>query len=189
MTVPSLVPASDLLNIFYSDLFVINGKGTLFMGHGKSDCAWQACGKLKDNEIGQDFICLTRSGDHLLGHYQPYMVPPSYVGRPQSINVLVRCLSEKETNDIFKGDTPTMLFADFNGFMQASRFNICFTGEEVMPMMCRHVSPVLYADFVDPDKRGWRFHDLVSPVPDLKFMVMPWMPTAAERVTLLHQFV
>ncbi len=155
------------------------------MGHGKSDCAWEACGKVDANQIGQDFICLSRQGSDLYGHYEPTCVPSTYNPTKQKIEVLVRCLSDVETAGIFKGNPPVILSADFNGFFQSCKFNIAFNVDP-LGLLKSAMGAAAYQDFADPDQRGFRFLDLVKPVEkQLKILVVPWMATPNDRVQLL----
>ena len=182
-----LVLSPRIMNIYYSDMFIINGRGCLIMGHGKSHCARIASGDSRSNEVGQDLICLSRTGDELFGHYEMSHVPNVFKPEPSKIEVFVRCLSEEETNKTFNGNKLDILFAEHDSFFQACRFNITFT---VDPMgTLRQSLGNRYPEYVDHDQRGIRFHKLTSGLPGAKYLVLPWMPSVEEKATLLKSNV
>jgi len=176
-----------VMSIFYSDMFKINNRGCLFMGHGKSDCARIASNNSSMNEIGQDTICLSRVGNELFGHLEMSHVPPTFKPNPKKIEVFVRCLSEEETQKTFNKDSLGILFANENSFFQACHFNITFTVDPLHTISQSLGSR--YGEYADYEQRGIRFKKLISDLPDVEYLVLPWMPTVVEKATLLKTYV
>ena len=174
-----------IMDIYYSDMFLINGKGCLVIGHGKSDCAQIASDKNRENEVGQDSICLSRKGDDLYGHFEMSHIPDSFEPKPHKINTFVRCLSKEETEQTFNGRKLEILLAEHDSFFQSCRFNITFT---VDPMgLLRKSLGERYAEYVDQDQRGHCFYDITRGLKDIKYLVLPWMPSVEEKSELLKQ--
>lgn len=173
-----------VMNIFYSDMFIVNGKGCLIMGHGKSHCGRLAS---NHNEVGQDHICLSRDNEHLYGHFEMTHMPPSFSPKPQKIVTLVRCLSKVETENMFGDNEREVMFANQNNFFQSCKFNICFTVDP-LGMLQRELGE-RYLEYSNDDHRGNRFFNLISNNENLKYVVLPWMNDINEKAKMLKAYV
>jgi hypothetical protein len=190
MSIPALVVSPNIMNIYYADMFIINGKGTLVMGHGKSDCSWKASNMAPKSRVGEDFIGLTTLGNDLYGSLEQFMVSPGYKSYPHKIEVWLYCMSEEDTKNNFRTDPPTVLFGDVEKLFQVCRFNISYTGEHIHPLMQEFMNQMDYKQFVSEDARGHRFINLVGHFKEkVKCVLVPWMPTADDRVALIRKYV
>jgi hypothetical protein len=171
--------------IFYADAFIIEGKGCLIMGHGKTSMGKLASDKVRENEIGPDQICLIRDGNTLYGQYDLDLVPDTYVPKPHVIHHMVRCLNKDETAAIFQSNVRKLFLTSYDRFVQLCQFNITFTIDPMGTMRARMGEA--YAEHVSPQKRIERFRQLTASIPGMQFIVLPWMDTVEEKVLLLRE--
>lgn len=114
-----------MTEIYYSDLFVINGCGCLIMGFGKS----KTCRKYTGNdtiEICSDSIRLERRDDKLFGYADPTMgmLPFNKEVAPNcQIKYLVRMLDKEETQGL-KCDS--IIEIEKGDYVRVCDFNITF---------------------------------------------------------------
>ncbi|MDE5539480.1 MAG: hypothetical protein K2J20_03230 [Bacilli bacterium] len=115
-----------MTGIYYSDLFVINDKGCLIMGYGKSKTCRNFTGNTT-KEICSDSIRLEKTEDRkLFGYADPGMgnFPFNKDREPHvSICYLIRMLNEEETKQL---KCNNIIKIEKNEWIKLSDFNITF---------------------------------------------------------------
>lgn len=173
--------------IFYADAFVIEGKGCLIMGHGKTKMGQLATDNVRDDEIGPDEICLIREGDRLYAQFEMAHLPDSYVPTPHPIRHMVRCLSDEESAQIFKSHPRKLFLTDYDKFVQLCHFNITFHADPGGVLRAK-LGP-RYEEYASPSKRVERFRSLTSGIPGMQFIVVPWMDSVEEKAKILREYL
>ena len=154
-----------MTGIYYSDLFVINGKGCLVMGSGKSDVCRNYTGS-NTEMMGLDSIRLDADGARLIGYYDVTM---GLIARDKStmpsceINYLIRMLSSQETTD------NKIKVISKREFIEMSIFNIVY-------------------GVLDGKLRIKEFAQLVEKA-NLVCITVPWCETREEKGQLISKFI
>lgn len=177
-------PRAD--QIFYADAFVIEGRGCLIMGHGKTKMGQLATDNVRDDEIGPDEICLIREGDRLYAQFEMVQLPDSYVPTPHHIHHMIRCLSEAETAQIFTSHPRKLFLTDYEKFVQLCQFNITFQAD-LMGALRSKMGTERYEEYASPSKRVERFRALTSGIPGMQFIVVPWVDSVEEKAKMLRE--
>ncbi len=120
--------------IFYGDIFKVNGKGCLFFGHGKTKAGRVATNQNSDEEITLDFAELERVGDDVYGRFNMPEIPnlPSTNSNTPSeiLEVYLKCLSVEETNRLSVDSPLQIKEVNLEEFAKISNFNINFNKRE-----------------------------------------------------------
>lgn len=154
-----------MTGIYYSDLFVINGKGCLVMGSGKSDVCRNYTGS-NTKMVGLDSIRLEADGVKLFGYYDVTM---GFIPQDKSkmcsceINYLIRMLSSQETTD------NKIKEISKNEFIEISAFNILYNA-------------------IDGKSRIKEFEQLIEKA-NLVCITVPWCETCEEKGKLISRFI
>lgn len=158
-----------MTGIYYSDLFVINNKGCLIMGYGKSKTCRNFTGETT-KEICSDSIRLEKTEDgKLIGYADPSMgfFPFNRDGAPhESICYLIRMLSEEETKQR-KCNTITKI--EKSEWVKLSDFNITF-----------NVS--------NEKERREEFWLLIKDV-ELSCILVPWCEDMQTKGKMISEFI
>ncbi|HZG86678.1 hypothetical protein [Paenibacillus sp.] len=161
-------------NIFYGDLFDINGKGCLIFGSGKT----KAC-RVAGEDIALDFVCLTREGDEVFGHFEMFMKldgSPDPINQRKRIDYFVRMLDQIETSQSNNVHHGNIISVSYDEFVKLSRFNICFTiGFETLE--------------TSPEKRITNFLNLTKNADIKEFIVVPWKSSHEEKGTIIKKHI
>lgn len=115
----SFIKSPRLDRIYYADLFRINDKICVILGHGKSVAARLAAGKEQENDLARDSVALDEIGGILhagydLGGYGAHADPNSTLHMMHPVSKVIYCLSPEQTREI-QGDnslvkcTPTQM--------------------------------------------------------------------------------
>ncbi len=168
------------MNIFYSDMWMISGKGCLIMGSGKSRC----CRPISDQEVGQDSICLTRVNNEIFGHFEPTIFPVQIEPNPKKIDYIVRCLSEEETENYFNQKKLECHFVKYEEIFNLCLFNITFVTNFASQFLGD-----TFDEYADPKERIKRFYNLTSDIKDIKCIIIPWMPSLEEKSQIFKSFI
>jgi hypothetical protein len=179
-------PRAD--QIFYADAFVIEGRGCLVMGHGKTEMCRLATDKVRDVEIGPDHICLIREGDCLYAQFEMIQTCDAYVPTPHPVHHMIRCLSDAETARAFGPGPRSLSLTDYDEFVRLCHFNITYN-PDLLGALRSEMGPVRYGEFASPARRVERFRALTSGVPGMRFIVVPWMDSVEEKAKMLREYL
>lgn len=114
-----------MTGIYYSDLFIINNKGCLVMGYGKSQICRSSTGD-STKKICSDSIRLENEDGELIGYADPCMgILPfnKNVASSMHISHLIRMLSEEETKQLKCSDIREI---EKDQWAKLSDFNITY---------------------------------------------------------------
>lgn len=113
--------------IFYGDIFRVNGKGCLFFGHGKTKAGRVAINQNSNDEISLDFAELERDGDDVYGRFNMPEIPNLPTASPSvALEVYLKCLSEEETKQLYANSPLQIIEVNLEQFTKISNFNINF---------------------------------------------------------------
>ena len=153
---------------YYSDLFVINNKGCLIMGSGKSQTCRYFTGK-STIEICTDSIRLEVIGRELVGYGDPGMGLFPF-NKEHSLNTpihyLVRMLNEDETKQLKCSE---IIEVDKKKYADLCDFNITFA-------------------VMDANKRRKEFWSLIKNV-DVTCILVPWCIDMETKGKLISAFI
>lgn len=116
--------------MFYGDIFLINKKGCLIFGYGKSKASREASGNLDENDISRDFAMLAREANNdIYGWFEPSFAPielinPNFVPNKVQIEYMLIYLDEEETGKYYSNSTLEIKNIDYNTFLTLSKGNI-----------------------------------------------------------------
>jgi hypothetical protein len=159
-----------MTDVYYADLFIINGKGCVIMGHGKS----VVCRNHTDEsteEISSDFVCFDINKDGRLCALSGYvcMIAPLSVNRASEESIPVDYfiyMRDERTAGAYS--EVQELTAD--EFRNIADFNITFGVQGVK-------------------ERRREFIELISSSPDIKYIAVPWCESVEEKGTLLFNYL
>lgn len=170
------IPSNKKENIFYGDIFMINNKGCLVMGHGKSDVCKKYTGENTD-EIALDFACITEENDELYGHFE-MEVRHKDVKEPiedrKKLDYFIRMLSEDETIKRFKNYKREIVEISVEDFIDLCEFNITFTMQGFMPDS-DYSKKIFFTELVGNKK--------------IRCIVVPWCNTVEEKGKLIKDYI
>lgn len=122
-------------NIFYGDVFRINGEGCLVFGTGKTKAAEIASDDLASNTIALDMSCITVGNKgRIYGHFElPIRLEeqPDPVFERIEIKYFLKMLDERETlrlygaNEGFENHI-TIVEISYESFLSETAFNIAY---------------------------------------------------------------
>lgn len=167
-------------NIFYGDIFKLNGKGILVFGSGKTKAMREAVkvDLSPGNEIALDMACITRENDMVFGHFEMSIRAEGIddpINEKIQLDYFINMLTEETTNKIFK-DTPSIIEVEFNDFLDLSGFNIGFS------------TSILQSPLTDnPKIRMDKFRELTEDA-RVKYYSIPWMNSEIEKGQLIREF-
>jgi len=179
-----LIKTTSLDNIFYGDLFIINGSGCLIFGTGKTKAGRTASDNLENNEIALDFACLTREEQNLFGHFEiptETSIIPDPICLKVKIDFLIRMLSEEETIRIKQINNlqhlNSIIRIDLVDFISASIFNITFT-----------IPEGTYTPFMDQNRVSI-FEEITKQAEIKECLLVPWMSSHIEKGEILKNYI
>ena len=174
-------------SIYYADLFRINGKVWALTGTGKSDAGRAATAKKRDDDLARDSVAFVRDGAMLMGRYDPGALNPEMLNDLHALHPLIAvvyCLSETETAKAFANRPLELVDVD---------------PETVGLMLSKSVYPAsLVPHFFDDDEQAYLYNDerrllqwfkLTASASSVRWLLAPWMPTAADKGALYASLV
>lgn len=150
---------------YYADLFVINGKGCLVTGHGKSKTCRNYTGE-STKEICTDCIRLNIEEDCLVGYGDPAMgMCPIDFENTQSTHIqyLLYMQTADDTTDKFIKEITK------EEFCKAAAFNITYAAN-------------------NPNERQQRFKALLDRA-DVTCITVPWCDNMEEKGLLIKEYI
>lgn len=177
------VKSEYLDSIYYADLFRINTKIWMIMGHGKSDAARIASSKIQDNDIARDGVAIKELDSQVYGRFDLGAIgkntnKDSSLYLFHKIDIIAYCLSDAETQILFEGSERKIVpssadrMAELSVMHQypASLLAVCFPDD--------------YITYSDPENRKYRFLEIMKSTQFTKFVLIPFMPSVEEKATL-----
>ena len=161
-------------NIFYADIFVINKKGCLVMGYGKSKACRNYTGE-STKEIGCDFACITEDDKNVYGHFEMNIRAegvPDPIGNRVKLDYFIRMLDEEETKNYgMKYDVKEITLDEY---IELCEHNITFAMNGFMP-------------YNDLEKKEY-FTQIVKGK-DVKCILIPWCDSLEKKGTLISKAI
>ncbi len=174
-------------SIYYADLFRINGKVWALTGTGKSDAGRAATAKKRDDDLARDSVAFVRDEARLMGRYDPGALNPEMLDDFHALHPLVAvvyCLSEAETAKVFANRPLELVDVD---------------PETVGLMLSKSVYPAaMVQHFFDDNELAHLYNDerrlrhwlkLTAGTSGVRWLLAPWMPTAADKGALYASIV
>ncbi|NYF22190.1 hypothetical protein HDC36_003666 [Xanthomonas sp. JAI131] len=101
----SFIKSPRIDRIYYADIFRINTKICVILGHGKSTAARIAANQEGENDLARDSVAIDEVGGVLeagydLGGYGAYADPSSTLHAMHPVSKMIYCLSPEQTNEI-----------------------------------------------------------------------------------------
>lgn len=160
--------------VFYGDIFVINGKGCLLFGSGKTKAGREASLDDEKNEIALDFACIERVGQTVYGSFDlPSSFPrigmnPNPNTTRVELTVFIRFLNQDETNHYYKNGILQIREISYDDFINLSEFNICFNLGNIGLEIFRELTHNSNVD---------------------KFLIVPWMDSHQTKGDMLRNYI
>jgi hypothetical protein len=184
-TFPHLMASPNAGSIYYADLFLIQEKGWVIGGHGKSDAGQIASQFARNCDVARDAVALVRQRDVLYGRHDAGAVHrnPAQAEPLHKIDVIAYCLSPEQTVKAFSGKPLALREcpAEVVGAHLSNEFMTMFFGSYFF-------SEQELAVMQDPMRRVNIFLEVTDGIPDIKFLIVPFMPTVEEKAALYTSF-
>jgi len=168
-------------NIYYGDIFKLDGKGFLVFGSGKTQAMREAVNESAnpENEIALDMACITKENDKVFGHFEMPIRGKGIedpIKNKIQIHYFINMLQEKSTKEIFKTSTPAIVEVEYNDFIHLSGFNIGFSTDMLE-------NPLK----TNPKLRVEKFKQLTEGTL-IKCYAIPWMNSEIEKGQLVRNY-
>lgn len=185
MALLNLVLSPYVENIFYADLFTINGKNWMVMGEGKSTAARAACNKDLACDLARDGVALTRDGNDLYAHCDLGAFGSS-VAAPvkHKVDAIAYCVDPEHSPKVFSKTGNVIVEVD-NNMVAALASSWPYTGSAAMSL----VSAERWNELENPIRRLRLMTSLTEGVTSTKFLLVPYMPTVEDKADLYRNYV
>lgn len=174
-------------SIYYADLFRINGKVWALTGTGKSDAGRAATAKRRDDDLARDSVAFVRDGAMLMGRYDPGALNPDMLDDLHALHPLVAvvyCLSETETAKAFANRPLELVDVD------PETVGLMLSKSVYPPPMVQHFfDDKELAHLYDDERRLRHWLKLTAGTSGVRWLLAPWMPTAADKGALYASLV
>lgn len=174
-------------NIYYADLFKINGFVWMIMGYGKSDAARRATNKIHELDIARDSVAIVRDGDTLYARYDPgaHTTLNPELHTLHKLDAIAYCLNEEQSVQAFDDLGDEREIAD--------------AGNEVLGALCAsYMYPACFAphffpsekftQLSNPRRMRQQFLELTSGISTTAFLLVPHMSTVEDKAALYRDF-
>lgn len=169
-------------SIYYADLFRINGKVWALTGTGKSDAGMAATARKRVDDLARDSVALVRDGAMLMGRYDPGAINPDMLNGLHALHPLVAvvyCLSKEETAKVFADRRLELIDVD------PATVGLMLANSVYPAPMAQHFFDDIELDNLCSTERRFRqWLQLTAGVPTVRWLLAPWMPSAAEKGAL-----
>lgn len=174
-------------SIYYADLFRINRKVWALTGTGKSDAGMAATARKRDDDIGRDSVAFVRDKSTLMGRYDPGALNPDLMDSLHAqhpLAAVVYCLSEEETAKAFANRPLELVDVD------PETVGIMLSKSPYPPPLVQHFFDDNELAYLYNDERRLRhWLKLTAGVPDVRWLLAPWMPSAEDKGALYASLV
>jgi len=174
-------------SIYYADLFRINGKVWALTGTGKSDAGMAATAKKRDDDLARDSVAFVRDEAVLMGRYDPGALNPELMESLHALHPLVAvvyCLSEVETAKTFANRPLELVEVD------TATVGLLLSKSIYPAPLVQHFFDDSELDGLYNDKRRLlHWMKLTAGVPGVRWLLAPWMPSAADKGALYASLV
>ena len=174
-------------NIYYADLFVINNRNWMILGHGKTDAARIASDKKDECMVATDAVAILRKGNELFGRYDPGALSPNEeLHRLLKLDAIAYCLAEEETQKVFAPRGGKHEVVDGGNVLLAP---LCVTYPYPAYMAPHFFSETQFQWLANPKRMLDQFLTLTKDAVGTKFLIVPFMPTVEEKAALYCDYV
>lgn len=182
-----MVPSDTPENIYYADLFRINGHNWMIQGYGKSTAARIASDKKSEAMYATDAVAIIRDGDALFGRYDPGALTtkdPDLCAL-HKIDAIAYCLNEQQTVAAFEPRGGVREIVDVDSALLST---LCATYQYPAYMAPHFFTQAEFAHFANPHRMTKRFAELTQATIGTRFLLVPHMPTVEEKAALYSSF-
>ncbi len=148
--------------IYYADIFRINKKNWMLLGHGKSEAGILASNNDRGCDLSRDCVALTVKSGKLYGRYDPgalgkHHCEDSELHKFHNIDYIAYCLSPEQTAKLYKFKEIEMTNCDRK---LMSRLSVIYP----YPAYTAHFAfnPVELKRLSDPERRTNTFYKLMN---------------------------
>jgi hypothetical protein len=174
-------------SIYYADLFRINGKVWALTGTGKSDAGMAATAKKRNDDLARDSVAFVRDEAMLMGRYDPGALNPELMESLHALHPLVAvvyCLSEVETAKTFANRPLELVEVD------PATVGLLLSKSVYPAPLVQHFFDDRELDCLYNDERRLlHWMKLTAGVPGVRWLLAPWMPSAADKGALYASLV
>lgn len=178
-------------SIYYADLFSINDKNWMIMGHGKSEAARIVNNKDSTKDFSRDSTAIAIDGNTLKGRFDLGAInldleesKRDNLHKFHEIHYIAYCLSENETKQVFKNKVSSIDECDLELMARGSTV-FPYTG-----IMAKYIFSNEEVDALeDITRRQHRFSEIVGQANDVKLVLVPFMPTVEEKAKLYSEYI
>lgn len=174
-------------NIFYADLFQMNGRNWMIQGYGKTNAARIATGKNSDFMYATDSVALIRKGDTLWGRYDLGASSnyDSELNKFHKLDAITYCLSEAQTIKAFAPTGGKREIVDVDYEVLSA---LCATYPYPASLAFHFFTQEEAEHFANPMRMTERFVELAKDTVGTKFLLIPYMPLVEEKAALYINF-
>lgn len=165
---------------FYGDIFIINNKGCLFMGSGKSKAGRTAADENRENEVTCDFAGIFKSNNIIYGHFS---VPNDVKSEPMFENIIAKaknnkvaveyvfyCLDSEMTNAVYRDATKfDLIEVSRNKFIDVAQGHISFTSTDTIDALLEFKT--------------------ITENSNLRYFFVPWCISHEEKGNLIKNYI
>ncbi len=176
-------------SIYYADLFRINGKVWAITGAGKSDAGRAASGNRREDDLARDSVAFIRQGSTLVSRFDPGAISTdsgSTLHTLHQLAAVVYCLSECESTKMFKVKGKPLDLVEINA---AALGCLLMDKPYPAPLAPHFFDDVQLQRLYDPIRRLSHWNALTEGVTGVRWLLAPWMPSAAQKGALYASFV
>ena len=178
-------------SIYYADLFCINKKNWMIMGHGKSEAARIANNKDKAKDFSRDSTAIALDDNILKGRYDAGAInldleesKRNNLHKFHEIHYIAYCLSEDDTKQIFSTKLPSIIECQIE---LMSQYSTIFPYSAV-------TAPYVFSEkelceLQNRERRQRKFYELVKGAKGIKLLLVPFMPTVNEKAKLYNEYL
>lgn len=174
-------------SIYYADLFRINGQVWALTGTGKSDAGKAATGNKRNDDLARDSVAFVREGAMLMGRYDLGAINSVLLNDPDELHPLVAvvyCLSEAETAKAFANRPLELIDVD------PETVGFLLTKSVYPASMVEYFFDDIEQAYLYNEERRWRhWLKLTVGTSGVRWLLAPWMPSAADKGALYASLV
>lgn len=182
------IPTSTPENIYYADLFEINGRTWMIQGFGKTEAARIATNKNDKCMIGLDSVAIVQNGNTLEARLDQGGAA-SYSSGPcalHKLDVIAYCLSPEQTEKAYKPRDGKLEIVEVDNKVLAS---LCSTYPYPGALVPNFFTSSEVEYFHNKWRMTQRFLELTTGTVGTRFLLVPYMPLVQDKAELYRGFV
>ncbi len=167
-------------SIYYADLFRIDNKIWMIMGHGKSDAARLASNRIEEDDLARDSVAIKVKNNILFAKCDFGAVRKDKVIFDfHEVDNVIYCLSPDETLVVYNNEQKIIKKTNVE-FMAVCSSIFIYPG-----VMAQHFfSDEEFENLENTERRINKFKEIVSQANNCKLLLMPYMNTLEEKAEL-----